>query len=240
MKNRLGSMKVGLWCVFLVGCLCIFGYTNAQVQPSEKALPVSEIVTWGSQGNIVRLVQQRLQDLGYYPGLVDGIYGTGTRNALINFQRNQGLTADGVAGPATLAALDIEEGEAANLEEYYENLFEDELALLSAVIYGEARGEPYEGQVAVGAVVLNRLENPDFPDTLAEIVLQEGAFTAVEDEQIYLIPSETAIRAAQDALNGWDPVNGALYYWNPVTATSRWIWSVPVTATIGRHVFGTK
>ena len=248
-RKRKGTLL--LWSMFLVACLGLLGVTQARLgrdsQEAEVAnaeeqiaVPVSEIVTWGSQGNQVRLVQQRLQDLGYYFGSVDGIYGTGTRNAIINFQRDNNLAADGAAGQATLAALGIAEGQADELEEYYETLFDDEVALLAAIIYSEARGEPYEGQVAVGAVVLNRLANPEFPNTIPEIVLQEGAFEAVADGQIFLIPDAIAIRAAEDALAGWDPVNGAIYYWNPRTATSRWIWSVPITGTIGRHVFGVR
>ena len=92
----------------------------------------------------------------------------------------------------------------------------------------------------MGAVVLNRVASPDFPNTIAEVIYQPGAFDAVEDKQFYLTPNETALNAARDALNGWDPTNGALYYWNTVTATSRWIWSIPITTTIGRHVFGVK
>jgi len=195
-------------------------------------------VGWGSSGNVVRIVQERLQALGYYTGAVDGVFGQQTYNAVARFQESQGLVVDGIAGNRTLEQLGISSLAAENLETYEYSLFDDELALLAAVIHGEARGEPYEGQVAVGAVVLNRVRDAEFPDTLSEIILQSGAFTAVSDQQIFIVPNKTAVQAAKEALRGWDPVDGALYYWNPQTATSRWIWSVPVTGTIGRHVFG--
>lgn len=143
------------------------------------------------------------------------------------FQQTNGLQSDGIVGSATLAALGITS----------EASLEDKL-LLARLIYGEGRGEPYEGQVAIGAVVLNRVESPDFPDTIRKVIYQKGAFDAVSDGQINLTPNETAFLAAEDALNGWDPTGGALYYWNPATATSPWIWRINITGQIGRHVFG--
>ena len=112
--------------------------------------------------------------------------------------------------------------------------------LLARAINGEARGEPYEGQVAVGAVILNRVKSPDFPNTIAGVIYQRGAFTAVADGQINvpIDPNSTVYKAAQDALNGWDPTHGCLYYWNPATATSKWIWSRKVVVKIGKHNFG--
>lgn len=113
----------------------------------------------------------------------------------------------------------------------------NDLTMLAKVVYGEARGESYTGQVAVAAVVLNRVESSRFPNTVAGVIFQPGAFTAVSDGQYYLTPNTTAYKAAQDALNGWDPTYGALYYYNPATATSKWIWSRSVITKIGKHVF---
>lgn len=192
----------------------------------------------GSQGEGVRELQQRLKDWGYFNGNVDGIFGSQTRQAVIRFQRQNGLTADGIVGNATLAQLGI-------LQDLSPtggvvNATEEEVRLLAAAINGEGRGEPYEGQVAIGAVILNRVESPKFPNSISGVIYQRGAFDAVADGQINLSINDSAYRAAEDALNGWDPTDGALYYWNPATATSQWIWTVPITTRIGRHVFGTK
>ncbi|MBR2594262.1 MAG: spore cortex-lytic enzyme [Firmicutes bacterium] len=183
----------------------------------------------GSTGNEVREIQERLSKLDLYNGAIDGIYGPATAQAVRDFQRQKGLTIDGIAGNMTLEALGIITSE---------SIYEDDLYLLASVIYGEGRGEPYEGQVAIGAVVLNRVESEVFPNSVYEVVFQNGAFSAVNDGQIYLGVDETAINAARDALNGADPTGGALYYWNPATATSQWIWSIPIETAIGRHVFG--
>lgn len=183
---------------------------------------------WGSSGNTVAAIQQRLRDLGYYSDNVDGIFGANTYYAVVSFQSANGLNPDGIVGNATLERLGITTDVS----------YEDDLYTLASVINGEGRGEPYTGQVAIGAVVLNRVESDKFPNSIAEVVYQSGAFDSVRDGQINLTPSESAIRAATDALNGWDPTNGALYFWNPATATSKWIWSIPIRMQIGRHVFG--
>ncbi|GFI60886.1 spore cortex-lytic enzyme [Clostridiales bacterium] len=183
---------------------------------------------WGSRGNTVAQIQQRLKDLGYYSDNVDGIFGANTYYAVVSFQASNGLNPDGIVGSATINRLGIQEQLTA----------EEELYTLASVIHGEGRGEPYTGQVAIGAVVLNRVESDKFPNTIAEVVYQSGAFDSVRDGQINMIPNETAIMAARDVLNGWDPTDGALYFWNPETATSRWIWSIPIKLQIGRHVFG--
>ena len=192
------------------------------------------VISIGDQGESVRAIQQRLKDYGYYTGVVDGIYGQGTYEAVRNFQLNNGLTADGIAGDRTISALGLVLGGDRR------NISDSDIEIIARAIYGEGRGEPYEGQVAIGAVIINRLESPDFPDTVSGVVYQKGAFDAVRDGQINLTPNETAYQAALDAINGWDPTGGALYYWNPTTATSPWIFTVPVTARIGRHVFGVK
>lgn len=173
-------------------------------------------------------VQQKLKDLGYYKGNIDGIYGTLTRQAVTNFQRDYGLSVDGIVGPETLNALGISSSTSQSSSDLY---------LLAKCVHAEARGEPYVGQVAVAAVILNRVESPEFPNTIAGVIYQPWAFTAVHDGQIYLEPNDTAYQAAQDALNGWDPTYGCLYYYNPVTATSEWIYSRQVVITIGKHVF---
>ncbi|MBQ2937929.1 MAG: spore cortex-lytic enzyme [Clostridia bacterium] len=193
---------------------------------------VETLSKYGSRGSEVTQIQTKLKRWGYYTGNIDGIYGTQTVNAVKYFQRKNGLTVDGIAGPATLKAMGIMTSSSSSSSSYNSNL-----DLLARVIYGEARGEPYTGQVAVGAVCMNRVKSSSFPNTLAGVVYQSGAFDAVRDGQINLTPDSTARKAAQDALNGWDPSYGAIYYFNPSTATNKWIWSRPMTVTIGRHRF---
>ncbi len=191
----------------------------------------------GSTGETVEKIQTKLKRWGYFDGVIDGIYGQETFNAVKYFQELNGLKVDGIAGPETLEAMGIFLN---NIENGGEGPYsESDVRLLAATIYGEGRGEPYEGQVAIGAVVLNRVKSPKFPNTIPGVVYQKGAFDAVADGQINLTPNATAFSAARDAINGWDPSNGSLYYWNPGTATSQWIKRVPITKRIGRHVFGT-
>ena len=194
-------------------------------------------VYWGQSGETVRRMQQKLKQWGYYTGTVDGVFGQGTYDAVIRFQQKNGLTADGVAGTATLAAMGITEMAAASAVTTAASSYASEVELLARLIHGEARGEPYVGMVAVGAVVLNRVKSSRFPNTMAGVIYQSGAFDAVSDGQINLTPSEQSRRAARDALNGWDPTGGCLYYYNPATATSSWIWSREVRLTIGDHSF---
>lgn len=220
-----------VWGYIFILCISL-SVIGVQIQGQQQTVAAANFVSWGSTGAQVKQVQQSLKGRGYYGGRVDGIFGTGTYNAILNFQKDNGLTADGIAGAATLSALGISIGGNSALDE--------DLYILASAIHGEARGEPYEGQVAVGAVILNRVDSPQFPNSVAGVVYQRGAFDAVADGQISLTPNETAIRAARDALNGWDPTDGAIYYWNPITATSKWIWTVPITKSIGRHVFGVK
>ncbi len=196
----------------------------------------SRTLYWGTTGNDVKTVQDKLLRWKYYDGTVDGIYGARTYRAVRRFQEKNGLKIDGVVGPATAKALGMPafaapgstQGVNRNADEY----------LLARTIHGEARGEPYIGKVAVGAVVLNRTKSPSFPNTVAGVVYQPLAFTAVADGQINLTPDKDSLKAARDALNGWDPTYGCLYYWNPATATSKWIWSRKVTLKIGKHWFG--
>lgn len=185
----------------------------------------------GSRGDEVTAIQTKLRESGYYNGKIDGVFGSGTKNALISFQKNNGLTADGIAGTKTLQALGIT-ADSGNGE-----FTQSEIALLARIISAESRGEPYEGQVAVGAVILNRIAHPSFPNTLAGVIYQPGAFSCLDDGQVNEPVSESAERAARDAMNGWDPTGGAIYYFNPNTATSKWIWSRPVITVIGSHRF---
>ena len=173
-------------------------------------------------------IQQRLKELGYYSGSIDGIIGSQSLKAIKNFQRDYGLTVDGIVGPKTLSALGLTSSTSYTSQDLY---------LLAKCVHAEARGEPYVGQVAVAAVILNRVDSPEFPNTISGVIYQPWAFTAVNDGQINLEPNDSAYSAAKDALNGWDPTYGCLYYYNPKTATSEWIWSRTPVVTIGEHVF---
>ena len=186
----------------------------------------------GSSGQRVTEIQTRLKNWGYYDGAVDGIYGSRTEAAVRWFQRKNGLSADGQAGPQTLAALGLPTGQTGQAQSSSGDVW-----LLARLISAEARGEPYVGQVAVGAAVLNRVKHPSFPSTVSGVIYQTDAFTCVSDGQYNEPIAESAYRAAQDALGGWDPSGGAIYYFNPSTATSAWIWSRPLIVTIGNHRF---
>ena len=199
----------------------------------NKNNTIEVLSKYGSRGDEVRQIQTKLKRWGYYSGNIDGIYGTQTLNAVKYFQRKNGLAVDGIAGPKTLAAMGIMNSSNSSSS----STSSSDLNLLARIIYAEARGEPYTGQVAVGAVVLNRVRHSSFPNTIAGVIYQSGAFDAVADGQINYTPNSTAIKAAQDALNGWDPSYGAIYYFNPATATNKWIWSRPPTVTIGNHRF---
>jgi N-acetylmuramoyl-L-alanine amidase len=190
----------------------------------------------GSKGNAVKTMQQKLKNWGYYKGSVDGIFGSKTKEAVKYFQRKNGLKVDGIVGNQTLKALGM--SNYASSSDTQNNAYSDsDVMLLARLIYGEARGESYVGQVAVGAVVMNRIKSASFPNTMSGVIYQSYAFTAVADGQINLTPNATAKKAAQEAMNGWDPSYGALYYYNPATATSSWIFSRKTTVTIGNHVF---
>ena len=217
-RNRIMFAVLLLFAVILVGCIVSVDNVN-----NNNITSISQVAT-SSQN---KQIQQKLKDLGYYSGSVDGIYGNATRNAVVAFQKANGLTADGVAGPKTIAALGLN----------FNSVTSSDLYLLAKCVHAEARGEPYVGQVAVAAVILNRVKDAAFPNTISGVVYQPWAFTAVNDGQINLEPNSTAYQAAQDALNGWDPTYGCLYYYNPTTATSKWIFSRQTVVTIGKHVF---
>ena len=193
----------------------------------------ASVVAWGSRGSQVSLVQQKLKQYGYYDGAVDGVFGKETYNAVVWFQEKNGLKADGAVGPSTAAALGITLTGTVSASTYQES----EVRILARLVSGEARGEPYVGQVAVAAVVLNRVKSPAFPNTISGVIFQTGAFDAVWDGQFDMEPTENSVRAARDALNGWDPTGGCLYYYNPSPATNSWIWTRQVQLTIGKHAF---
>lgn len=198
---------------------------------SVGCLSASALSKIGSRSQEVKSIQRVLKSKGYYTGSIDGIFGTGTKNAVIAFQRDTGLKADGIAGEKTLNALGISGGNSSG------GYSSSDYDLLARIISAESRGEPYSGQVAVGAVVLNRIEHPSFPDTLSGVVYQKGAFSCLDDGQFYEAVSDSAYRAATDAINGIDPSGGAIYYYNPKKATSKWIFSREIITTIGNHRF---
>ena len=208
----------------VVTCDVVIMSWNSEVEALSK---------YGSRGTEVKTIQEKLKRWGYYSGSVDGIYGSQTVSAVKKFQKKNGLTVDGIAGTQTLKAMGITSSSSSSSSSNNSS----NVNLLARVVYGEARGEPYTGQVAVAAVVLNRVKSSKFPNTIAGVVYQSGAFDAVADGQVNMTPDATAKKAAQDALNGWDPSYGAIYYFNPSTATNKWIWSRPMTVTIGKHRF---
>ena len=197
-------------------------YISSVVEVASAALSTSQVKT----------IQTKLKRWGYYTGAVDGIYGPKTKAAVKSFQKKNGLTADGIVGKKTAAALGMSLSNTDN-----SSTSNNDLYLLAKCVYAEARGESYTGQVAVAAVILNRVKSASFPNTIAGVIYQPYAFTAVSDGQINLEPNQTAYNAARDALNGWDPTYGAIYYYNPKTATSKWIYSRKTTIQIGKHVF---
>ena len=212
-------------------CLALVALFTVNVLIISMAQEASAAVyKKGSSGSTVTEIQKKLGQWGYYSGSVDGIFGSATERAVKKFQQKNGLTADGKVGPATLAALGItDKGGGAQGD--------GDVYLLARLISAEARGEPYQGQVAVGAVVLNRMRHPSFPNTMSGVIYQRGAFSCLDDGQFDQPIADSAYRAARDALNGADPSGGAIYYFNPVTATSKWIWSRPHLLTIGKHRF---
>ena len=226
LKNKKKIILLSIAILLIATIAFIILFENNEVEALSK---------YGSRGDEVRQIQTKLKRWGYYNGNVDGIYGSQTLEAVKYFQRKNGLTVDGIAGPATLKAMGIYNSSNSSSSSSSSN--SSNVNLLARLIYGEARGEPYTGQVAVGAVVMNRVKSSSFPNTISGVIYQSGAFDAVRDGQINLSPNSTAIKAAQDAINGWDPSYGAIYYFNPSTATNKWIWSRPMTVTIGKHRF---
>ncbi len=216
------------WVYFIAAIVLIGGFILSNYAVDKNQFSKAAISYYGSNGKEVTEIQKRLKAWGYYKGTVDGKYGYQTYQAVRLFQSKNGLKVDGIAGKATLYALGLPTG----TTDYNKNI-----DLIARVIYGEARGEPYEGMVAIGAVILNRVADSRFPNTVSGVVYQAGAFDAVSDGQINLTPNDQAYRAARDAINGWDPTYGCIYYFNPATATSKWIWSRPLVIKIGNHNF---
>lgn len=224
-----------LWQLFIIILLVLlstkiidYAATVYLINSSDSSAVLSKV---GSRGDEVRRIQTKLKQLGYYKGTVDGIYGTNTKNAVISFQKNCGLTADGIAGPRTLLYLGLSSSSGSS------GYSSNDVYLLAKVIEAEARGETYTGQVAVGAVILNRVEHSSFPDSIPGVVYQSGAFDCIYDSNWAVEPSSTAKKAAQDAINGWDPTGGSIYYYNPSKTSNQWIRSRTVITVIGRHYF---
>ena len=224
LKNKKTIISIIIILTFAIFISYNIFFRNNEVEALSK---------YGSRGDEVTQIQTKLKRWGYYTGSIDGIYGTQTQKAVRYFQSKNGLTVDGIAGKNTLAAMGIYSSSNSNSNSSYST----NLNLLARLVHGEARGEPYIGKVAVAAVVLNRVKSSSFPNTVAGVIYQKGAFDAVSDGQINMSPDSTSKKAAQDALNGWDPSYGAIYYFNPNTATNKWIWSRPMTVTIGNHRF---
>ena len=227
-KNRLVKDKKMFIILFILSLIFIVYHVFFR---GDGTLALSK---YGSRGSEVTQIQTKLKRWGYYTGNIDGIYGSQTLAAVKYFQRKNGLTVDGIAGTKTLQAMGIYTSSSSSSSSANNS---SNLNLLARLVYGEARGEPYTGQVAVAAVVLNRVKSSSFPNTVSGVIYQAGAFSVVSDGQINLTPNQTAYNAARDALNGWDPSYGSIYYFNPNTATSSWIWSRPHVITIGNHRF---
>lgn len=229
-----------LWKIFIVALVNVL-----MIVMVFSSIPAEALSKVGSQGNEVTQIQTKLKNWGYYSGSVDGIFGAGTKKAVISFQKKNGLTADGVAGKATLNAMGImgsssggsSGSSGSSSSGGYGGYSESEFNLLARIISAEARGEPYQGQVAVGAVILNRVSHPSFPNTLSGVIYQPGAFSCIDDGGVNANVADSGYKAAKDAINGWDPSGGAIYYYNPVKSTNKWIFSRPIITVIGAHRF---
>lgn len=224
--------------IFLISAAIVLGAVGGgflayELCYSNSGESVYALSKYGSTGSEVKTLQQKLKDLGFYNGDVDGIFGTQTQTAVRNFQRSVGITVDGIAGPTTLLYLGLDTGTSSPSTQYSSS----DVQLLAKVISAEARGESYEGQVAVGAVVLNRVAHPSFPDSISGVVYQSGAFSCVYDSNWNEPVAESAKRAAIDAINGWDPSGGAIFYFNPDKTNDAFMHSRPVITIIGNHRF---
>ena len=229
-RNSTAKKSVILIFAFALVLVSIMSLLFVETQDVADAATLKQ----GSRGDLVKTVQQKLIKWGYLKGSADGIFGAKTKAAVIAFQKKNGLTADGIVGTRTAQALGISLSSTTSTSS---STSSTDLNLLARVVYGEARGEPYTGQVAVAAVVLNRVRSSSFPNSVAGVVYQSGAFDCVSDGQINLTPNRSAYNAAKDALNGWDPTYGCLFYYNPRTATSKWMLSRTVKLSIGNHAF---
>lgn len=212
---------------YIISCIILITLFLSSISIYQYYSTVSTLSKYGSRGTEVTTIQKKLKSWGYYTGTIDGIYGWKTTQAVRYFQSKNGLTVDGVAGTKTLSAIGITSNSTVS----------NDSNLLARLINGEARGEPYIGQVAVGAVILNRVNHPSFPNTIAGVIYQPGAFTAITDGQVHATMLSSSYKAANDSLTGWDPSYNAIYYYNPAKTTNKWIWSRQVTITIGKHIF---
>ena len=220
------KLALSIAIIFAVNILIISIVQNADAATYKK----------GSSGSMVSQIQTKLKNWGFYNGTIDGVFGSATEKAVKAFQKNHGLTADGKVGPITLEALGLQDA-ASSANQGGNSQISGDVNLLARLISAEARGEPYQGQVAVGAVVLNRMNHPSFPNTMSGVIYQNGAFTCIVDGQFNQPVADISLRAAREALNGADPSGGAIYYFNPSTATNKWIWSRPLICVIGKHCF---
>ncbi len=230
MKNNISHRSYRIAMVLLIAFSLTVFFSYLHREDSNSVHTLSKI---GSRGNEVREIQKKLRETGHYKGSIDGIYGTATQKAVKSFQKSCGITADGVAGPKTLKYLGISSPSSSSSGKYSGS----DINLLAKLIAAEARGESYTGQVAVGAVVLNRVSHSSFPDTVAGVIYQKGAFSCVNDSNWSVSPNATSLKAARDCINGWDPSGGAIYYYNPAKTSNSFMYSRPVITTIGRHVF---
>lgn len=223
-----GKLKRPLAILMVLLTVFLFGFDAAPAAAYK----------FGMSGNTIREIQRRLKDWGYYFGAVDGYYGKQTENAVIWFQQKHGIRIDGIVGAQTAAKLGVSLSGAGSSNSGSGAGNSNDVYLLARVVYGEARGEPYSGKVAVAAVVLNRVDSSKFPDSIAQVVYQPGAFSVVDDGQINLSPDQESLKAARDAINGWDPSGGALFYYNPGKISgSSWMWTRPIIVAIGSHNF---
>lgn len=223
--------------IFFIAILIVtFAACCISINLGDNGIADAAVLKQGSTGSQVRDLQTRLRDWGYMNGGVDGIFGSKTRNAVIYFQRKHYLTQDGIVGANTAAKLGMVLTGSSSGNSGYSS---SNVYLLAKLVHAEARGEPYTGKVAVAAIVLNRVKDSRFPNTISGVVYEPWAFTCVQDGQINLEPDTNSKKAAQDAMNGWDPTSGCIYYYNPATATSKWIWSRPIMLKIGNHNFTT-
>jgi N-acetylmuramoyl-L-alanine amidase len=253
-KNQKNRLIV--FTTFLILVLSM-GYHYKHVNVSQETFSAAAF-QYGAKGENVYELQGRMKFLGFYFGPVAGQFGYITLKSVKYFQSKFGLPVDGIVGPKTKVKLwqatkswaptanwkqdsptsgAVKQGKASMTPSSHAGVTDNDLKLMANAVYGESRGEPYTGQVAVAAVILNRVKSSSFPNTISGVIFQPGAFTAVSDGQIWLTPNASAKKAVLDALGGDDPTNGCIYYFNPQTATSKWIWTRKAVITIGRHIF---
>lgn len=226
----------------LAAAILLLTFAWVMCFPMLRAAQAAVVLEVGSSGANVTKVQKRLIQYGYLSGTADGKYGEKTRNAVRLFQQRNGLTVDGRVGPKTAAALGVtlsgsSSSGASTTASSSATIVSADHRLLAKLVYAEARGEPYKGQVAVAAVVLNRVRSSSFPNTISGVIYQSGAFSCVSNGSINNTPSSACIRAALDAMNGWDPTGGCLYYYNPKKTSDKWIRTRTIKTVIGNHSF---